>query len=314
MATHLTPDLLALLPTDDDIESYREHGFYVSRLIVPDSVLDEALRGMRRFYAGERDAPFPGPPGAAEQGWKPSDGDVLRKNDYASLQVRELAGLVRYPMIGAVAARLSGTPLVRLWHDQLLYKPIDRPDRPANVGWHTDRQYWRSCTSDRMITAWVPFHDVDEATGPLTFLDGSHRRPTASSELDFFNHDLDGPERRLRENGHAVHKRAATLLRGQVSFHHCRTVHGSGPNRGAVPRRSIAIHMQTGDNRHRLARTVDGSIVEHPNDRLCRRVGGVPDYTDPSLFPVLWDEARSFGQGSTTVGQLAGRTGRPAAG
>ena len=137
-------------------------------------------------------------------------------------------------MIGAVAARLAGTPLVRLWHDQPLYKPIDaRTGRPTPAGTR-DRQYWRSCTSDRMLTAWVPFHDVDEATGPLTFLDGSHRWSTTSSGLDFFNHDLDGPERRLRENGHDVRKRVATLRRGQVSFHHCRTVHGSGPNRAGA--------------------------------------------------------------------------------
>ena len=93
-------------------------------------------------------------------------------------------------MIGAVAARLAGTPLVRLWHDQPLYKPIDRLDRPANAG-YTDRQYWRSCTR-RMLTAWVPFHDVDEATARLTFLDGSHRWSTTSSGLDFFNHDSTG--------------------------------------------------------------------------------------------------------------------------
>jgi hypothetical protein len=71
--------------------------------------------------------------------------------------------------------------------------------------------------------------------------------------------------------------------------------------------------MQTGDNRYRLVRTADGSIVEHPNDRLCRRVGGVPDYTDPDLFPVLWDETRLAEPGSTWSGQPAGRTGRPAA-
>jgi ectoine hydroxylase-related dioxygenase (phytanoyl-CoA dioxygenase family) len=280
----LTARQLALLPGEGDVAFYEEHGFWVSPVIVPDAVLDRALRGSERFYAGERDAPFPGPPGAAEEGWKPEHGDVLRKNDYASLQVRELFELVAYPMIAAVAARLSGSRQIRLWHDQLLYKPIDRPDRPANVGWHTDRQYWLTCTSDEMLTAWVPFHDVDEATGPLTFLDGSHRWSDPSSELDFFDHDLDGLERRLREDGHLVVKRAATLRRGQVSFHHCRTVHGSGPNRGPVPRRAIAIHLQTGDNRHQAA------PVEHPNDRLCRRAGDVPDYTDPELFPVLWEE------------------------
>jgi Phytanoyl-CoA dioxygenase (PhyH) len=285
----LTARQLALLPGEPEVAFYEEHGFWVSPVIVPDAVIDRALQGMERFYAGDRDAPFPGPPGAAEPGWTPDDGDVLRKNDYASLQVRELFELVAYPMIAAVAARLSRRTPIRLWHDQLLYKPIDRPDRPANVGWHTDRQYWRTCTSDRMLTAWVPFHDVDEATGPLTFLDGSHRWSDPSSELDFFNHDLEGLERRLREDGHLVVKRAATLRRGQVSFHHCRTVHGSGPNRGTVPRRAIAIHLQTGGNRHQPAVDAGGAAVEHPNDRLCRRVDGVPDYTDPELFPVLWE-------------------------
>jgi ectoine hydroxylase-related dioxygenase (phytanoyl-CoA dioxygenase family) len=306
MATYFDPQQPALLPSDDDIDFYQLHGFYVSRVIVPGPVLDEALRGMERFYAGERDAPFPGPPGAAEQGWQPADGDVLRKNDYASLQVHELARLVAYPTIGAVAARLSRTPLIRLWHDQLLYKPTDRPDRPANVGWHTDRQYWRTCTSDSMITAWIPFHDVDESTGSITFLVGSQRWSTNASELDFFNHDLDGLERRLRDDGHAVVKKAVTLKRGQVSFHHCRTVHGSGPNHGALPRRSIAIHMQTTDNRHQLARDRDGQVLEHPNDRLCRPVNGAPDYTDPDLFPVLWDEAAATGRGLAAVGRQGG--------
>ena len=32
----------------------------------------------------------------------------------------------------------------------------------------------------------------------------------------------------------------AVLRRGQVSFHHNRAIHGSGPNRSARPRRSMA--------------------------------------------------------------------------
>jgi hypothetical protein len=66
----------------------------------------------------------------------------------------------------------------------------------------------------------------------------------------------------------------------------------------------MAIHMQTGDNRYRLARIDDGRVAEHFNDRLCRRVGGVPDYTDPDLFPVLWDDA------AVPVGPVAARAGR----
>jgi hypothetical protein len=290
MTTQLTPTQQTLLPSNEDVAFYRDHGFFISPVILPDEILDEALRGMERFYSGDRDGPFPGPPGVDEPGWMPEHGNVLRKNDYASLQVRELRTLVTYPIIGAVAARLSGTSLIRLWHDQLLYKPIESPKYQANVGWHTDRQYWTTCTSDEMITAWVPFHDVDELCGCLTFVDASHRWP-ATTGLDFFNQDLNELERRM-SNGAPVAKVSAVLKRGQVSFHHCRTIHGSGPNRGFVPRRSLAIHMQTADNRYQFAQGPNGETAEHFSDRLCRRIDGIPDYTDPQLFPVLWRGSR----------------------
>jgi hypothetical protein len=71
---------------------------------------------------------------------------VLRKNDYASPMVHELAD-----------------------------------GRAANVGW-------------------------------LQFVDGSHEWDVAGADLDF-------------------QKVVARLRRGQVSFHNCRTIRGSGPDR-----------------------------------------------------------------------------------
>lgn len=35
-----------------------------------------------------------------------------------------------------------------------------------------------------------------------------------------------------------------------MSFHHCKTIHGSGPNTAGEPRRAITIHLQPGDNRY----------------------------------------------------------------
>jgi hypothetical protein len=60
-------------------------------------------------------------------------------------------------------------------------------------------------------------------------------------------------------------------------------VHGSGPNRGNVPRRSLAIHLQPGDNRWRQVED-----AQHTNERLVRRVDGIPDYTDPAICPRLF--------------------------
>jgi hypothetical protein len=275
------------LPTAADVAAYRDHGFWLSGIVLPGDVLDAAERGMQRFYAGERDRP--GPAGIESEGWHPEHGNVLRKNDYASLRIDELAALVAFPAIGAIAARLSGAAGVRLWHDQLLYKPVDEPGPPANVGWHTDRQYWESCTSQEMLTAWVPFHDVDARAGSITFVDASHRWETTG--LDFFESDIERQEAELAAAGRTLVKVPAVLERGRVSFHNCRTIHGSGPNHGAQPRRSMAIHLQPADNRHQRHALGDGTLAEHRNDSLCRRAGDGPDYTDPALFPVLWTGA-----------------------
>jgi hypothetical protein len=279
----MTQSYAAMLPADEDVAFYQEHGYWISGPILPDGVIDAAERGMERLYALDTDRVLPD--GKLRHGWRPDDGDVLRKNDYASLVIDELAALVRQPVIAACAARLSGAEVIRLWHDQLLYKPSD-PVGSANVGWHTDRQYWRTCSSESMLTAWVPFHDVGAAQGVVSFVDGSHRWPE-EVVLDFFNTDLSRLGT-LRVT-HRVEVVTHDIPRGGMSFHHCRTVHGSGPNRSGQQRRSLAVHLQPGDNEFVPRHDDDGNLISHGNDLLCRRTaGGQPDYSDSAVCPQLW--------------------------
>lgn len=282
-------ELLTLLPTDEDVAFYRENGYWISPPVLTDEVLDAAGRGMRRHHAGDVDHQVPGDPDGSQWGWRPDAGDVLRKNDYASLRVEELALLVRQSVIAGCAARLAGVREIRLWHDQLLYKPSG-PDRQVNVGWHTDRHYWRSCSSQEMLTAWVPFHDITEAHGPLMFVAGSHRW-NEPADLSFFDQDLTTIDRYATE--HDLRIVTATLAPGQISFHHCRTLHGSGPNHSGEARRSIAIHLQPGDNHHVTAHNPDGTSATHNNDRLVApRPDGAPDYADPAVCPRLCPPGR----------------------
>lgn len=287
----LDPAERALLPTEEQVRFYREHGWFVTPVILPEALLDAAEAGIARFYAGQVDHPLPA---GVSPGWQPEDGaDVLRKNDHAWLQVDALAALIRYPLLGATAARLAGRP-IRLWQDQLLSKPQDRPGIEANVGWHTDRSYWRCCTSENMLTAWIPFRDLSAADGTLNVIDASHLWPDERRELNFREQDLAGLEARFNSGGRAVVKRPLELRRGQVSFHHCRTMHGSGPNHDPRPRLSLAVHMQDEGNRwaEYEYRLPDGRVVKHDLERLCRLVDGVPDYTDPHFCPQLWPPRR----------------------
>jgi hypothetical protein len=286
VATSLSPAQLALLPTDQDVATYQECGYYLSPVILGETEIDAAVAGSERFYAGK--VAHPGiealarfrPTGTAPEG--------LRKNDYASFFCPELAALTRQPILGAIAARLTGSPSIRLWHDQLLYKPTDRPELKARVGWHTDRQYWMCCSSDAMLTAWIPFHDCDEEMGTIAFVDGSQRWTEQSMGLNFFSHDLEAIEQGFASGGRPVVKTTMTFRKGQVSFHNCRTIHGSGPNLLSAPRRAIAVHLQDEANHYREYARDDGQLARHANNALCRTVDGMPDYTDSTICPVLY--------------------------
>lgn len=285
MTRTLTDEQTALLPTEDDVRFYREHGYYLSKPIFTDEEIAAAVRGSERYYALDLDDPEV--PALATVRPQRTPGPGLRKNDYASFFSRDLGHLVRHPLLGAIAARLAETEEIRLWHDQLLYKPPQDPERKANVGWHTDRGYWKTCSSANMLTAWIPFHDCDEAMGTITMIDGSHLWPDNTDALDFFSNDLEGLEKRFNTGGKAVVKVPMNMKRGQVSFHHCLTIHGSGPNYTANPRRSIAVHLQDASNRWQEYHYADARLARHGNDDLVEKIEGRPDYRDRNVCPRL---------------------------
>ena len=290
----LTEEQLSLLPSDEDVQFYREHGWYHSKTLFTEAEMDGFLAASERFYAVELDEPTEVLERAPHlERYRPKgEYKGLRKSDFSSMFSKGLRELVTHPLLGAVAARLSGSPEVRLWHDQLLYKPTQDPERPANVGWHTDRGYWKTCASANMLTAWIPFTACDEVMGTITMIDGSHRWPDNTHALNFFSNDLDGLEKKFDTGGAEVVKIPMNLARGQVSFHHCLTIHGSGPNYSPNPRRSIAVHLQDQSNHWVRHEHPDGRIASHDNDRLCRCTpDGVPDYADPDFCPALYRSA-----------------------
>lgn len=289
----LSTEELELLPSQEDVEFYREHGWYVSKRIVPDEILDEAMAGAVRFYEGERDWFLP--PGCESVDWKPEHGNVLRHSSYLSLQSERIRRLVRLPIIGAVASALTGSPEIRLFRDTLIYKPPIEGGTQTIAGWHTDRAYWLMCSSENMLTAFIPLHDCDESMGTLTVLDGSHRWPTTMDMRTFHDQDLDGFLKRLETGGRPAVKVPLVLKKGQASFHHNAIFHGSYPNFTDRPRVCVTVHMQDESNRYQQAYDSDGKLLSHANDALCRKLeSGFPDYTDPWICPVLWrqDERR----------------------
>ena len=148
-----------------------------------------------------------------------------------------------------------------------------------------------------MLTAFIPMHDCDEEMGTITMVDGSHRWREIggddSTTKHFADRDRSELDQLLEENaafnGVSVTKVPMIIPKGHMSFHHCRTYHGSGPNRSDRPRRAISLHLQDGENAYRAFPLVGGGLVEYNHDVLVRRTpDGRPDYADPEYCPVLW--------------------------
>lgn len=291
----LTEAEQALLPSDADVAWYAEHGWWLSGKLFSDDEIDALVEASEAFYAGAVDRELPArPPHLAW--WTPEKGSVQRHNDYVHALSDPLGTLLRKPLVGAVAARLAAAEEIRIWQSTLIYKP-PVPGEPTNrVPWHMDRHYWQTCTSESMLTGFLPFHDCDERMGTITMVDGSHRWeeiPGDDSTRHFANRDASELDELLAAN--AAHNGAEVVTvpivipKGHISFHHCRTYHGSGPNLADVPRRAVSLHLQPGDNRYREFVKPGGEKVVYNHDVVVRKnADGNPDYTDPFICPSLW--------------------------
>lgn len=284
----LSQEQLALLPTEEDVAFYEEHGWFISKKVIPDEVLDEAMQGSEKFYRSERDATLPYSTGYSD--WKPGDGDAVRNNQHVSYRKKELRQLALQPIIGAIAARLAKTTEIRLFEDTLIYKaPITNGDEKGGiVGWHTDYSYSSNCTSNKMLSAWIPFHDIDQDRAPLVVLDGSHKWCGTEHMRCFNNQDLKEIEQKFTQKGREIFEVPIIMKKGQISFHHSYTIHGSYRNYSNSARLAFALYLQDYANRYQPFWN-NGEQIHHFLDRVCRKQpNGDPDYTDPAVFPVLW--------------------------
>lgn len=142
------------------------------------------------------------------------------------------------------AAQLAGADELRIWHDQIQYKP-------AKIGgvnhWHQDAPYWPILTPMTQVTAWVALDDVDESNGCMSMVPGSHRWGNEIKFLESLKTYTDMPD---TFNGHPIQQVTCAVKKGEVHYHHALTWHGSHANTSGRPRRAIALHYMPGETRY----------------------------------------------------------------
>jgi ectoine hydroxylase-related dioxygenase (phytanoyl-CoA dioxygenase family) len=76
-----------------------------------------------------------------------------------------------HPVLTESAAQLMGTDTVRVWHDQVQYKP---PFKGGPTVWHQDYPYWPVLEPGDLVSAWLALEDADEENGCMSMVPGSH--------------------------------------------------------------------------------------------------------------------------------------------
>jgi ectoine hydroxylase-related dioxygenase (phytanoyl-CoA dioxygenase family) len=278
--TQLVPAPGQVLPGPADVDFFEQNGFWIAPQIIDAQRLEVLRRHMTLIYNQNYEtgrAPY--------NFWQPGSGS-LRKTDNVHWSDFTFRDLALDPVIGEIAAALLRTPIIRLWHDQLLFKPGLKPGTeptPANVGWHQDYHYWQCAQAPSFVTAWVAFDDVDLSNGCMHVVKGSNHWGLVDVN-NFFEQDLQKQEATMTIPADTTFEPVPLIMKaGQVSFHHAMSLHGSGPNNTRRPRRSIAIHLMAGDTRYRAGTRAD----DHMNVQLFKPQDG--DIFQGSMFPVLYN-------------------------
>ncbi|CAL1543238.1 unnamed protein product [Lymnaea stagnalis] len=169
---------------------------------------------------------------------------------------------------------------VRFWHDQLFAKPARHG---GVVAWHQDYSYWTRTRPMQHLTVHIALEDQTEENGTIQYIPGSHKWTRDGQPLpvlDFNFKDMEGIKTILTPEELAHFKPVpANLKKGEATFHHALSVHGSYGNRqGPGPRRAAVLnYFADGTKSNTDEELLSGSRI--PKGQV---MGG-------QLYPLVYD-------------------------
>jgi len=194
---------------------------------------------------------------------------------------RNIARVVSRADIGEAIACLGDWPGTRIMIDNVLWKPAGT----RSLNYHQDNAYLSWYTPSELLSCWIALDDTSAAGGTLEFVRGSHRWQASQPEGEFH-----GPEdyrkfmlRAAEREGVDPEVVHVEVPAGGGSFHHGWTWHGSGPNGGSAPRRSLVLHGMRSDARY------DPDYLEQGTGPIYSRYKHLDDNEiDENFFPIIW--------------------------
>lgn len=224
------------------VEEFRTKGFLRGGKVLSDEQV-EVLREELARVIEEQGAPKPQPVRIANLSGNPETPVWQIVNIWEASEAFQQ--LIYQPQIVEEVAQLTGASELRVWHDQIQYKPAEK----GGVNkWHQDSPYWPILTpKTSQTTAWVALDDADESNGCMSMVIGSHHW---ANQIPFL-HTLKGiDDMPSTFESHKVQALRCPVPKGGVHYHHSLTWHGSHANSSGRPRRAIAVHYMTEETRY----------------------------------------------------------------
>ena len=261
--------------TNSQIQEFREKGFLLGKKILTNREIDELRSELDRVIADESDESKQQPVQIANLSAKQEEPVWQIINIWEASHA--YYQLIKNETIVEEIAQLMDAKELRVWHDQIQYKP-------SEVGginmWHQDSPYWPILSpKTTQMSAWVALDDATQENGCMSMVEGSH---IWGNQIDFihtFGSFENTPE---KFKGNDVKISLCPVPKGHVHYHHALTWHGSHANSSNQKRRAIAVHYMTEETFY------DGTR-DHVMKKFVENVAHNEKLTGKS-FPLAWSK------------------------
>jgi len=261
--------------SDDQISRFHDDGFLILDRLISEH---EAARVAARFepmFRGEFET------GLYPDEWNWQEGrdspDRTRQICNGWKSDRTIAKLVLGQEIGRICAGLAGWPGARIGQDNVIWKP---PGAKA-LGFHQDDSYCDWVVPLGYVTVWIALDPTTAAGGTVEYARGSHKWGLFPPMGAF--HAPDDYRKSVDEAAASVGAEVkivpVEVPAGGCAIHAGGTWHGSGTNKGDMPRRAVVAHCISSEARFHT------SNISYIYSRY-KRAGSTD--MDESYFPILW--------------------------
>ena len=192
-----------------------------------------------------------------------------------------LHDLIQHPKILDRVESVLG-PNILCWSSGFFTK---QAHDPAFVTWHQDSTYWGLQPMD-IATAWLAFNPSTTESGCMAAIPGTHKAGQLAHADTFAEGNLLSRGQHVADDIDDSTAVNIVLRPGEMSLHHVRIVHGSGPNRSDLPRFGFTVRY-IGTHVRQLGGRTTATLIRGQDDY---------GHFDPEPRPKadFDDEARAF--------------------